>query len=142
MIRYGTVAKAMRPMAADDLLISRLKLLLIMAKAYLIGYPLGDFRKNAIVQNARYIFYQALLRADSPKGVSSDKQAPSDQTIKPHDLLFLHRVQLLAVMLNAFVEGKAKGTFRKKAMAGNIDHLGKFMADRFQISDAEFLKVA
>ncbi len=142
MIRYGTAASAMRPMASDDVLISRLKLLLIMAKAYLKGYPLGDFRRIAITQNARHIFYQALNRNGSGKTLPKVNTTPSRQTMKLRDHLFLLRAQLLAVMLNAFVAGKAKGNYRQKALADNIHHLGEYLADRFQISDAKFLKVA
>lgn len=142
MIRYGSAARAMRPMVSDDVLISRLNLLIIMAKAHLKGYPLGDFRKNAITRNARHIFYDALMRANSGRAPFSDKQVLSSQAMKPLDHLFLHRAQLLAIMLNASVEGKSKGIFRNKAMAENIDHLCEYLADRFQIGDAKFLKVA
>ncbi len=138
MIRYGTAAKAMRPMTSDDLLIPRLKLLLIMAKAYLKGYPLGDFRKSAITRNARDLFYDALLRAGSATG----PPAGENRAMPLHQRLFLQRIQLLTVMLNAFVTGKARGNFRKKAMARNIDGLCDYLADRFQIGDAKFLKVA
>lgn len=142
MIRYGAVQSAMRPMISDDLLISRLKLLVIMAKAYLKGYPLGDFRRNAVTGNARHIFYDTLNRSGSETASFSDKQSPARQNRHLLDHLFLQRAQLLAVMLNASVKGKSKGNFRNKAMAENIDHLCEYMADRFRIADAKFLKVA
>ena len=144
MIRYGSAASAMRPMVSDDLLISRLKLLMIMAKAYLKGYPLGDFRKNAIIQNARHIFYAALIRTNCGNPPFAGKLPPGEhsQIMKPLDHFFLQRAQLLAIMLNAAIMGKSRGNYRNRAMAENIDHLCEYLTDRFQISDAKFLKVA
>ena len=142
MIRYGAEAKAMRPIVSDDLLISRLKLLIIMAKACLKGYPLGDLRKTAIKGNARKTFYDALSRAGAGKTHGKSKQDPSRKALKPRDHFFLQRAQLLAVMLNACVEGKSSGTLRNKAIAENIDHLCDYLADCFHSGDAKFLKVA
>ena len=113
-----------------------------MAKAYLKGYPLGNFRRNAITGNARHVFYGTLNRSGSENSLFSDKQSSVRHESRLLDHLFLQRAQLLAVMLNASVKGKSKGNFRKKAMAENIDHLCEYMADRFQIVDAKFLKVA
>ncbi len=136
MIRYGSVAKLMRPMASDDLLISRLKLLLIMAKAFLKGYPMGDLRKSAIAQNAQHFSDEALVCAASAKAPPTDKPRLFNPGTQPHEHQFVQRVQLLVVMLNAFVEGSAKGIHRKKALAQNIDHLSEVMADHLQVSEA------
>ena len=61
---------------------------------------------------------------------------------KHHDHLFLQRAQLLAVMVNAFAGKKSKGTFRKKAMAENIDQVSEYIADGFQLGNMKILKVA
>ena len=73
MVRYGAVEQEMRPMKADDLLITRLQLLIIMAKAYLKGYPLGKYRKKAISRNARFVFYEAIIRTGGRNSESSSE---------------------------------------------------------------------
>ncbi len=142
--RYGTDAQKMRPMVKDDILISRLGLLIIMAKAYLKSYPMGEFRKQAITENARFVFYEALIRTHSNKTPSLIKTQPKSpqRDIKLKDHLFLVRTQLLAVMVNSFAEKKSKGNFRKKAMAKNIDQICEYLADGFQFGDTKILKVA
>ena len=144
MIRYGAAEQEMRPMTTDDLLVSRLQLLIIMAKAYLKGYPMGEFRKKAISRNARFVFYEAVVRTGSRRYRPSSNK-PSRQASRPQkqmDHLFLQRAQLLAVMLNAFIEGKSEGNFRSRAMSENVDHICEYLSDRLQLGDAQFLKVA
>ncbi len=144
MIRYGAVANKMRSMNSDELLISRLKLLLIMAKAKIKGYPMGNQRKAAIIENARIVFNETLSRSttflSSPSSESNHREF-SEGVTQP-DYLFLQRTQLLAVMMSAFASGKSQGRFRKKAMAVNVDHICTYLSDRFQTGIVKFLKVA
>lgn len=141
MIRYGSVAKKMRPMGRNDVLISRLKLLVIMAKAALKGYPVGDYRKAAIVENARFVFYETLGRIEnSPSSAPLAQTSSIDHNQLAH--LFLQRAQLLAVMMNVFSRGKFKGRFRRKAMAENIEQICKYLSDHFRLGNIQFLKVA
>lgn len=144
MIRYGAQAKAMRPMPTSELFILRLKLLIIMTKAYLKGNPLGEFRKKAIVETANYIFYEALFQAEQLKksGPEAKTSSASRSCSKSPDHLFLQRVQLLAVMANAFSKDKAEGNFRKQAMADNIDLICEQFSEKVSLVDAKFLKVA
>lgn len=139
MIRYGVAEQEMRPMDSDDLLVTRLQLLIVMAKAYLKGYPLGKYRRQAIYRNARFVFYEAVIRSGPGQSESAHQAAGVKKQI---DHLFLQRAQLLAVMLNAFIEGKSEGNFRNKAMAENVDHICGYLSDRLQLGDAKFLKVA
>ena len=60
MIKLGPPLEEMRAMSIDDIFLSRLKLLIIMAKAYLKGYPIGKYRKSAIIENAHHVFYHSL----------------------------------------------------------------------------------
>jgi hypothetical protein len=144
MIRYGAVANKMRTMNSDEMLIFRLKLLLIMAKAKIKGYPMGNHRKAAIIENSRFVFSEALARStsilSSLSAVSNDGK-PSEGVTQP-DHLFLQRTQLLAVMMSAFARGQSRGRFRNKAMAMNIDHICTYLSNRFQSGIDKFLKVA
>ena len=143
MIRFGAVANKMRPVNSDELLVSRLKLLIVMAKAELKGYPMGHHRKAAIIENARIVFNESLTRSNT---ILASKPLPNQRKLSKgvtqSDYLFLQRTQLLAVMMNAFASGKSRGRFRKKAMADNIDQICSYLSDRYQIGIVKFLKVA
>ena len=60
MIRLGPASEEMRPMTQNDVFLSRLKLLIIMAKAYLKNFPIGKYRKLAIIENAHSVFYHSM----------------------------------------------------------------------------------
>lgn len=131
-------------MVEDDILVSRLSLLVIMAKAYLKSYPMGEFRKKAILDNARYVFYEAHVRTQAKNTPSLIKTKPesTNRNAEHKDNLFLQRAQLLAVMVNSFAGKKSKGNFRKKAMAENIDLICGYLANGFHLGDMNILKVA
>jgi hypothetical protein len=130
-VRYGAEGGAMRPMTEDDVLVSRLNLLIIMAKAYLKSYPMGEFRRKAIAENAEFVFHETLARIQ-----------PAGQELQQKDRLFLLRTQLLAVMVTSFVQKKSSGNFRRKAMADNIDYISEYLADGIRSGDPRILKVA
>ena len=144
-IRYGRDAENMRPMISEDILISRLNLLVIMAKAYLKSYPVGEFRRKAIRENARFVFHEACLRtlaATTRAGLAQTVSHTPRQNAAGNDRLFLQRAQLLAVMVHAFTWKKSRGQFRRKAMAANIEQISEYLADGFQLRDTRILKVA
>ena len=142
-VRYGTETHGMRPMTRDDILISRLNLLIIMAKAYLKSYPMGEFRRKAIVENAEFVFYEALGRTQAYRTPSPNiKSQSSQQGLTAKDHHFLLRAQLLAVMVTSFVLKEARGAFRKKALAANIDLISEYLADGIGFGNQKILKVA
>ena len=142
MFRAGASAPNMRPMAADDIFKFRLNLLIIMAKAYLKGCPLGKFRKSAALQNSRNIFYEVLCRSDhSGPLFSSRNESYCCASLKQKQIL-LQRIQLLAVMVTACVEKTDFGAYRKKAMAENVAYICEHLVDPLNIAEVQFLKVA
>jgi hypothetical protein len=144
IIRYGRDAEKMRPIIKEDILISRLNLLVIMAKAYLKSYPVGEFRRKAIRENARFVFHETYVRtlASSHAGITPAISHKPRWDAASDDHLFLQRAQLLAVMVHSFTGKKATGSFRKKAMADNIEQISEYLADGFQLRDTKILKVA
>jgi hypothetical protein len=142
MIRYGAQAKAMRPMHKSELFVLRLRLLIIMMKAYLKGNPFGEFRKKATAETTNEIFYEALFMAEQLKtsGPEAKTQSASRNGSKHPDPFFLQRVQLLSVMANAFTTDKADGIFRKQAMADNIDLICKHLSKTACLVDTKFLR--
>lgn len=88
----------------------RLHLLIIMVKAALNGYPVGEYRKKAVLKNAAVVHN---LLSDLDVSLL-DLSAPSH--------LFKERVKLLCVMATAIIsEDYPLGIHRKKAVLDNID---------------------
>lgn len=142
MFRIGASGPSMRPMKAEDIFLQRLKLLIIMAKAYLKNYPIGELRKAAVLENSRFVSYEVLYQYDRNGSLCSQ----SNPSLRCNDLkeqqIFYQRVQLLAVMVKACIEKTDFGSYRKKAMAENIAQICDYLADQLHISDVQFLKVA
>jgi len=146
MLKLGPTPGEMREMSDDDIFLSRLKLLIIMAKAYLKNWPIGSYRKSAIIENAHYVFYHS-LKLVSKKAFfkNHDLKTPSDSTsgdVTAEEYVFHQRVQLLSVMAKALAENRLSGNFRKKALHDNLDRICETLIFNFHIKDVEFLKVA
>ena len=137
MKKFGPTPEDMRAKCVNDIFLSRLKLLIIMAKAYLKSYPIGKHRKTAIIENAHHVFYHSLQWASSetPSGITSEVKAEEEQE-------FHKKVQLLAVMAKAIAEDRLAGNFKKKALQDNLNRLCEILIFSSHIKDAKFLKVA
>ena len=132
MLRYGSSPAEMREMSEADISLSRLQLLIIMAKGYLKDYPLGEYRKEAVIKNADEVAKHVLdYMADVESGREMDP-----------DYIFHLRVQLLAVMAKAFSEGYPMGEFRRQALEENLDYICEAITFDSQTYDMQFLKVA
>jgi hypothetical protein len=146
MIKLGPPPEETRPMSANDIYLSRLKLLIIMAKAYFKNYPIGKYRKSAIIENAHHVFYYS-LQFISKTGYLENYESESQLGII-HDIEveeeheFHKKAQLLAVMLKAVAENRLTEDFRKKALQDNLDKICDTLMFKFQIKNLEFFKVA
>jgi len=146
MIKFGPMPVDMKEMSSDDIFLSRLKLLIIMVKAYLIGYPIGKYRKHAIIENAHYVFYRAMhlntetVQRENQAIYSQTNVIYTGETSEWH--LIQQRVQLLAVMAKALAEGCPTGKFRIRAINENLDEICKTLIIDFPLKDMNFLKVA
>ncbi len=88
----------------------RLHLLIIMVKAKLKGYPVGELRKEAVLENAARL-HQDLAKADI--------KFPGTRT-STH--LFKERVRLLSVMATAIIsDDYPLGIHRREAVLDNIE---------------------
>ncbi len=137
MIKLGPTSEKMRAMSGDDIFLSRLKLLIIMAKAYLKNCPIGNYRKAAIIENAIHVFYHSLNLAcfEPQSGITSDVETGEGQE-------FHKRVQLLAVMAKAMAENRLTENHRKKALRDNLDRICEILIFSFHLKGFNFLKVA
>ena len=112
---FGPTSEDMRAKCVNDIFLSRLKLLIIMAKAYLKNYPTGKYRKTAILENVHHVFYHSLKLASSEtqSGITSEVKAEEEQE-------FHKKVQLLAVMAKAIAEDRLTGDLKIKAFQDNL----------------------
>jgi len=133
-------------MSVNDIFLSRLKLLIIMAKAYLKNYPIGKYRKSAVIENTHHVFYNSLQLVSETfffKNHESESQSGITSEIEiEEERLFHQRVQLLAVMVKAGAENRLTGNFRKKALQDNLDRICDTLIFNFHIKDLDVLKVA
>ena len=146
MIRMGPASVGMRAMSADDIFSSRLKLLIIMAKAYLRDFPLGTYRKKAVIENANHVFYHSLHLVSESSNLRDNSSESQREVVSQERTseayLFHQRVQLLAVMAKALAEDRLRGRFKKKALIDNLNKISETLIFKFQIRDMNFLKVA
>ena len=146
MITLGPASGEMREMSDDDIFLSRLKLLIIMARAFLKDFPIGKYRKSAIIENAHHIFYYSLkMVSQNTFFKNHDIKTPlviTSGSETEEEYVFHQRVQLLSVMAKALAEDRLTGNFRKKALQDNLDRICETLTFNFQIKDVEFLKVA
>ncbi len=133
-------------MSIDDIFLSRLKLLIIMAKAYLKKYPIGKYRKSAVIENAHHVFYHSLQlvsetfffekhEPESRSGITSEIEIEEER-------VFHQRVKLLAVMVKALAEDRLTGHISKMALQNNLNRICDTLTFTFHIKDVDFLKVA
>ena len=146
MIKLGPASVRMRAMSADDIFSSRLKLLIIMAKAYLRDYPLGDYRKKAIIENANHVFYHSLHLVSESSTLKDNGFEPQTEIVckkkTSEEHLFHQRVQLLSIMAKALAQDRLRGELRKKALIDKLNKICETLIFKFQIRDVDFLKVA
>ena len=146
MMKLGPTSEEMRAMSIDDIFLSRLKLLIIMAKAYLKNYPIGKYRKSAVIENAHHVFYHSMQlvsetfffenhESESQSGISSEIEIEEE-------CVFHQRVKLLAVMVKALAEDRLTGHINKKALQNNLNRICDTLTFTFHIKELDFLKVA
>jgi len=146
MMKLGPTSGETKAMSVNDIFLSRLKLLIIMAKAYLKNYPIGKYRKSAIIENAHHVFYHSLQlinETDFFENHESESQSGINSDIEiEEEYVFHQKVQLLAVMVKAVAENRLTGDSRKKALQDNLDRICDTLNFKFHIKDLDFFKVA
>jgi hypothetical protein len=138
MLRLGSKPAQIREMAADDILLSRLKLLVIMGKSYIEGCPCGRHRRRAMLANARQIESASIDLGERDTGSARPNPMWGSMEV---DHIFFQRVKLLAVMIKAIGKGFPMGAHRKQAMRENLDIICETIAFNHP-SDMPFLRVA
>jgi len=139
MERCGPNEKDMREINHDDTFLGRVKLLVIMLKAFLGDYPLQGVRQKAIVKNAVEVAkicedwnqYSIQVRSTSRLNEGSEL-----------DHILYQRISLLAIMAKSVVLGNPMGYYRKKVIRDNISYIVEALQFNPKEGFISFLKVA
>ena len=142
MLRLGPPPSETREMDLDDIFFSRLKLMIIMAKAYLAGFPLGEHRSRAMLENAQHLEIDAVHMGSGEISDHETADSSDNHHDEPYDHIFFQRVKLLAVMVKAVAKGFPMGEHRKTAMQENIGMICQTLMFHGKAEDIAFLKVA
>ena len=139
MERYGPNAKDMRKFNHYDTFRGRVKLLVIMLKAFLGDYPLQGISLNAIAKNAVEV---AKICEDwnqySTRVISISR---SNEGFELDHILY-QRISLLSIMAKSVVLGNPMGYFRKKVIRDNISYIVDALQFNPQEEITSFQKVA
>lgn len=138
MLRLGAPPSDSREMDLDDIFVSRLKLLLLMGKAFIDGLPLGEHRRQAMLENAQHIETESI---DIGGLTAEHLFQHASSGLMNFDNVFYQRVKLLAVMIKAIAKGYPMGEHRKTALIDNMDMICQAIAFNSQAGMA-LLKVA
>ena len=139
MLRLGSSHAHTREMDLDDIFLSRLRLLIVMGKAYLQDFPLGEHRRQAMLENARHIESESIDLGELSGSPYPNVSASTG--IMEFDSVFFQRAKLLAVMLKTVAKGFPMGEHRKTAMQENLDTISQMLTFNSP-AEIDFLKTA
>ncbi len=138
MLRLGTPPPDSREMDLDDIFVSRLKLLLLMGKSFIEGFPMGDHRRQAMLENAQHVETESI---DLGGLISEGRFQHASSGPMNFDHVFYQHVKLLAVMIKAIAKGYPMGEHRKTALIENMDIICQTLSFNSQ-AGMDLLKVA
>ncbi|MGM0417675.1 MAG: hypothetical protein ACQEQS_03020 [Thermodesulfobacteriota bacterium] len=128
------------PMKREHFFFERLKLLMVMCEAFINGYPVEDFRKDAVLNNAEHVFFE--ITDWDGKYLNLREKAGRIHGIQP-DNFFFQRVKLLALMAKSFAQGNPVGYFRARAVKDTILEIEEmFHMQKTDISELNVFNVA
>lgn len=139
MLRLGENPCTSADFCVQDLSILRLKLLILMACAFLDGCPFGHHRRQTVIRNADRV------ARDFADGLFFSDSGPTDHDPLHHlamDHIFHQRVRLMAVMAKSFAQGNPVGYHRRATMKNNIDYLCEALGFMPEKQTTALLKVA
>jgi len=103
-----------------DSFFTKLKMLIIMSKAFLNGYPLEANRLTEIERAAEQIVKDC-VEWQGP--VDNFRTMAETEKKFSFNHIFFQRVKLLATMAKSFAQGTPMGSYRKIALENNIRDL-------------------
>jgi len=114
----------MRTVRDDDILISRLRLLIVMAKAYLQDTSLGNYSLRSIIRNAGQVSCFLSNWQTYLNHLESGQDFPVNIDI---DHIFYQRIKLLSIMVKSVAQGNPLGIHRRAALKSNVDYVSEIL---------------
>ncbi len=139
MKRFGAARQDMKELRQHDIFLSRLRLLIIMAKSFVENYPLGEHRLAAVARNAETVARDCV---DWNGYFNNFRSSPESKRFLDVDHIFYQRVKLLAIMAKSIADGSPMGQHRRMALRNNIDYICEALQFTFSDEDLKLLKVA
>ena len=139
MKRIGAARQDMKKIQHHHVFLSRLRLLVIMAKAFTGDYPLGELRLRAIARNAETVVRDCV---DWNGYYNNFRSSPESNKLLEMDHIFYQRVKLLAIMAKSFAEGSPVGSHRRMAIKNNVDYICEALQFAPEEENLQLLKVA
>lgn len=139
MEKFGSCSNDMREINHDDNFLGRVKLLVIMLKAFLGDYPLQGIRLKAVARNAVEVakicenWNQYSIQIRPTSGLKEGFE---------FDHILHQRISLLAIMAKSVVLGNPMGRYREKVIRDNIRYIVGALQFNPQKEFTKFLKVA
>ncbi len=139
MDRFGSFRPSGNTMSDDDIFVARLQLLIIMSKAFLNNFTIGEYQKKAIVENARALFYCSLFMDHKENATKTDSSKRGNREIQ-EESLFHNKIRLISAAAMVFAEGRLLGDRKKQELRNNIDYISKKITFESQIDTMESFK--
>lgn len=139
MIKLGSTPIRSRSLGRKNIFFSRLKLLVIMAKAFLEYCPMGEYRMRAVIRNADEVAKDCV---DWNGYFQNFRASTESGAMLALDHIFFQRVKLLAIMTKSFAENNPMGQHRRMAVRNNIDYICDTLNYAPSQEEIEMLKVA
>ena len=139
MERFGPNGNDMRKINHDNTFLGRVKLLVIMLKAFLGDYPLQGIRLKAIARNAVEVakfcedWNQYSIQVRSTSGLKEGIEL---------DHILYQRISLLAIMAKSVVLGNPMGHHRERVIRDNISYIIDALQFNPQEEFTSFIKVS
>lgn len=124
MLRLGSNLFRMRTVRDDDILISRLRLLIVMAKAYLQDASLGNYSLRSIIRNTGQVSYFLSDWHTYLNRLECNQKSPINIDT---DHIFYQRIKLLSVMVKSIAQGNPLGIHRKAALKSNVEYISEIL---------------
>lgn len=139
MLALGAKKEHMGAMDIDHIFISRLRLLIIMLKAYLRQYPMGSYRLQGMLHNARIVGDEAVYLwelSEKPQSIPSTKEAfQKDRKVFEH-------IKALALFAEKIEPGRLPDRQMIESIRHHLDYLNRHIISERRFTEWEFLKVA
>ena len=139
MERYGPNAADMRAFNHTDTFRSRVKLLVIMLKAFSDDYTLQGVRLSTIAKNI--VEVDKICEDWNQCSIRMISTSRSDQGFGLDHILY-HRISLLSMIAKSLVLGNPMGYFRKKIIRDTISYIIDALQLNPRIETTSYQKVA